>query len=143
LEITTETLENRQMRLTIEIDDEQAAKGMQRAARQIARQVNIPGFRKGKAPYELIVQRFGEDTVRQEAAEILVEEAFREAMKQEEITPYAPGVLDNVDLDPMSFTFIVPLHPTVELGDYRSYRRKVKKVRVYKKDVQEALEKMQ
>jgi len=140
LEITTESLENRQLRLTIEVDEERAQQAMRRAARQIAKQVNIPGFRKGKAPYGLIVQRYGEDTVRKEAAEALAEAVYREALEQEEIELYAPGGLEEVILHPITFKFTIPLRPTVELGDYRNYRLKPPRVRVSKKQVQQALE---
>jgi trigger factor len=140
LKITTETLDNRQLHLTIEVDEERTRKAMQRAARQIARQVNIPGFRKGKAPYELILQRYGEDTVRQEAAEVLVQQVYREALEQEGIEPYAPGELEEIELNPIIFQFTISLPPVLDLGDYRSYRLKPPKVRVYKKDVQQALE---
>jgi trigger factor len=140
LNITTETLESRQLRLIIEMDEEETQRAMQRAARRISKQVNIPGFRKGKAPYSLILQRFGEDTVRKEAAEALIEEAYDGALKKEEIEPYAPASLDELELDPIAFTFTVPLSPTVDLGDYRDYRLKHKQPRVSKKQVQEALE---
>ena len=143
MEISTETLEDRQLRLTIELNEEQTEKAMRRAARRIARQVNIPGFRKGKAPYERIVQQYGEDTVRQEATEMLAEEVYREALKQEEITPYAPGRLEDVEPDPFTFTFTVPLPPTVDLGDYRAYRLEAKKVQVPEKDVERALDEIQ
>lgn len=140
MNITTEPLESRQLRLIIEMDEEETQKAMQRAARRISKQVNIPGFRKGKAPYSLILQRFGEDTVRKEAAEALIEEAYDEALKEKEIEPYAPASLDELELDPIAFTFTVPLSPTVDLGDYRDYRLKYKQAKVSKKQVQEALE---
>lgn len=140
MKITTEALLDRQLHLTIEVDEEQTKKAMQRAARHIARQVNIPGFRKGKAPYELIIQRYGEDTVRQEAAEALVEKAYRDALEQEEIEPYAPGKLDEVELNPITFQFTISLPPMLDLGDYRNYRLKARKARVFKKEIQEALE---
>ena len=140
MKVSTETLQNRQLHLTIEVDEERTQKAMRNAARQIARQVNIPGFRKGKAPYELIVQRFGEDTVRKEAADALVEKVYREAIEQEEIQPYAPGALQDVELKPLTFQFTISLPPALDLGDYRNYRRKPRKVRVYKKEIQQALE---
>ena len=140
MKITTEPLENRQVILTIEVDEERTQQAMRRAARQIARQVNIPGFRKGKAPYGVIVQRHGEDTVRQEAADMLAQEVYSEALEQEEIEPYAPGVLDEVVLRPITFRLTIPLRPTVDLGDYRNYRLKPPKVKVSKKEVQQALE---
>ncbi len=140
MNITTEPLESHQLRLVIEMDEEETQQAMQRAARRISKQVNIPGFRKGKAPYNLVLQRFGEDTVRKEAAEAVVEEAYDEALKQKEIEPYASAELEKVDLDPITFTFTVPLRPTVDPGDYRDYRLKCKQVRISKKQVQEALE---
>jgi trigger factor len=140
LEITTESLESRQLHLTVKVGEEQTQQAMQRAARHIAGQVNIPGFRKGKAPYQLIVRRFGEDTVRQEAADALTETVFREAMEQKKIEPYAPARLEKVELDPITFHFTISLPPTVELGNYRDYRLHPRKVKVSKKEVQEQLE---
>jgi trigger factor len=140
LNITTESLENRQLRLTIEMDEEETQRAMQRAARHISRQVDIPGFRKGKAPYDLILQRFGEETVRKEAAEALIEKSYDEALEKEAIEPYAQPSLDELELDPIAFTFIIPLSPTVDAGDYRDYRLKYKEPKVSKKQVQEALE---
>lgn len=140
MKITTEPLENRQLVITIEVDEERAQQAMRRAARQIAKQVNIPGFRKGKAPYGVIVQRHGEDTVRKEAADMLAQEVYREALEQEGIESYAPGVLDEALLYPITFRLTVPLRPTVDLGEYRDYRLKPSKVKVSEKEVQQALE---
>ena len=140
MNITTESLENRQMRLIIELDEKETQQAMQRAARNISRQVNIPGFRKGKAPYDLILQRFGEDTVRKEAAEAVLEEVYDKALEQERIEPYAPAALEKADLDPIAFTFTIPLRPVIELGDYRDYRLKYKQAKVNKSQVEEALE---
>jgi trigger factor len=142
LKVTTEPLGNRQLLLAIEVDEKRTEQAMQQVARQIAKEANIPGFRKGKAPYTLILQRYGEDAIRKEAVEALAEVAYREALEQEGIEPYAPAALDEVALHPITFKFTVPLRPTVELGDYSNYRLKPRKVRVYKKEVQQALERI-
>jgi len=140
LKIITEPLEDRQLLLTIEVDEERAQQAMQQATRQIAREVNVPGFRKGKAPYGVIVQRYGEDAIHREAADILAKKVYSEALEQEEIEPYAPGVLDEVLLHPITFRLTIPLRPTVGLGDYRDYRLKPSIVGVHKEEVQQALE---
>jgi len=142
LRITTEPLEDRQLSLTIEVDEEETKQAMRRAARKIARQVNVPGFRKGKAPYEVIIQRFGEETVRREAADLLGEEVYPKALDQEDIEPYGPGVLKELLLDPITFKLTVPLLPAVDLGDYAGFRQKHRKARVYRKEIAEALEKI-
>ncbi|HEY68324.1 MAG TPA: trigger factor family protein, partial [Thermoflexia bacterium] len=116
MKITTEPLGNRQLLLTIQVDEERTQQAMRQVARRIAKEVRIPGFRKGKAPYDRIVQRYGEDTLRKEAADMLVQDVYREALEEEGIESYAAGVLDEVILNPLTFEFIVPLHPTVDLG---------------------------
>jgi len=140
LKIATEPLEDRQLLLTIEVDEERAQQAMRKAARRMAKDVSIPGFRKGKAPYDVIVQRYGEDTVRKEAADMLAEEVYREALEQEGIEPYAPGVLDEIVLRPITFRLTVPLQPLIDLGDYRSYRLKPPKVEVSREELQQAFE---
>lgn len=140
MKITTDYLEDRQARITIEIDEEQTERAMRRAARQISRQVEFPGFRPGKAPYDRVVQRFGESVIREEAAELLIEPSFEEALQEEELTPYAPATLEEVFTDPVSFTFLVPLIPEVDVGDYRDYRLKPPKVKADKQAIKERLE---
>jgi trigger factor len=142
LKITTEPLANRQLRLTIEVDDERTQQAMRRTARQIAKQANFPGFRKGKAPYELVVQRYGEETIRQEAADALIEEVYREALEQEGIEPFDAAVLEKTELDPITFNFTIPLRATVDLGNYRNYRLKPRKVKVRRREVRQALEQL-
>lgn len=142
LKITVEPAGMRLLRLTVEVPEEQVEQEMRRTARQIAREVTIPGFRKGKAPYNIIIQRYGEDAVRREAADALAERVYRAALEGEEIAPYAPATLVEVELAPMRFAFDVPLPPVVELGDYRSLRIKSPAVRVTEKEVAEVLERL-
>ncbi len=108
--------------MTIEVDDEKTREAMQRAGREIAKQVDIPGFRRGKAPYAAIVQRFGEDAVRRQAADLLADDVYSEALEQEQIEPYAQAELEDVKLDPITFKLTIPLRPIVDLGAYREYR---------------------
>ncbi len=140
LKITTEALENRQLHLTIEVSEKRTEQAKRQVARRISREVNIPGFRKGKAPYNVVVQRFGEETVFQEIANVLADEVYRKALEQEEIEPHSAGILEDVTPDPLTFTFTVPLRPTVDLGDYRDYRLDPPDVEVSAEELEEALE---
>ena len=140
MEIITEPLESRQLRLIIKLDEERTRQAMRLTARQIAKNTNFRGFRKGKAPYELVLQRYGENTLRQEVANELVQTVYLEAIEQEGIESYAPGVLDEIELEPITFTFTVPLLPTLDLGDYRDYRLDPPSVMVSQEEVQQALE---
>jgi trigger factor len=141
--VETKLLENRQATLTVEVDQERVDSALRKAARKIARQVNIPGFRKGKAPYHIIVQTYGEGALYDEALDELGQEVYKEALDETELEPYAPGLLDDIQLDPMVLTFTVPLRPEVELGNYRKVRVKREKVKVTKDEVNDSLEAIQ
>jgi trigger factor len=119
-----EHLENHTARLTVDVAPERVDKAMHDAARRIAREVNIPGFRKGKAPYNIVLQRVGQKAVLGEAIELLGNEVFREALDEAKIEPYAPGNLENVETEPtMKLVFVVPKQPEVDLGQYREIRQ--------------------
>lgn len=118
-----EHLENHSARLTVEVGADRVDKAMREAAHRISRQVNIPGFRKGKAPYNVVLQRFGTGAVLEEALEKLGNEVYREALEEAKIEPYAPGNLENVETEPqMKLTFVVPKQPEVDLSNYREIR---------------------
>jgi trigger factor len=138
-EVQTEILDDRQARLTVTVDPQRVEKEMKDAARRISRQVNIPGFRKGKAPYNIIKQYYGEDVIFEEALDRLGQEVYGEALDESEIEPYAPGVLSDVERDPVIMTFTVPLMPVVELNDYRSVRLPYEAEAITEEDVQRAL----
>ncbi|MGC9084095.1 MAG: trigger factor, partial [Anaerolineae bacterium] len=138
--VTTEEVGKRDLRLTVEIPEERVQQEMRRVAREISAQVNIPGFRKGKAPYSVILQRYGEERLREQVAEDLSREFYRAALQQEGITPYGPASLEDVQLSPMRLTFTLPLPPIVRLGDYRSLRVEFPPVEVTEEEIQEMLE---
>ena len=140
--LTIQTSEDdlRQLALTIEVDEDRVHKAMQKKARELAREVNLPGFRPGKAPYDVLVRRIGEDTLRAEAIEDLVQPVFEEALEQEGIEPYARPTLEDIETNPVVLKFTIPLSPTVALGDYRSIRQEVEDVQVTEEALNEALE---
>ncbi len=140
--LTVQTAEDelRQLTLTIQVDEERVRKAMQAKARELSRDVNLPGFRPGKAPYDVIVRRIGEETLRFEAIEDLAQPVFEEALEQEGIEPYAQPTLEDIEPNPVTLKFIVPLSPQVTLGDYRALRQPVEEVQVTEEAVDEALE---
>lgn len=140
LNIQTEHLENHTARLIVEVDEERLQRAMARAAREISRKGRIPGFRPGKAPLNVVMNLYGREYVLSEALDSLGNEIYREALEQAEIEPYAPGSLEKVDNDGRTLTFVVPLRPTVDLGDYRSIREPYEVQEVTEQMVEDALE---
>ena len=143
--LTIHTVEDelRQLKMTIEVDESRVRKAMQVKARELSRDVHLPGFRPGKAPYDVIVRRVGEETLRAEAIEDLVQPVFEEALEQEDIMPYARPTLEDMELNPVVFKFTIPLSPSVTLGDYRAIREEVEDVEITEEAINEALEYVQ
>lgn len=139
-QVQTEILENRQARLVVEVEAAGVQKEMKAAARRIARKVNIPGFRKGKAPYNVIRQYYGDAAILDEAMENIVQAAYSNAIDEAEIEPYAPGNLEDVSFDPMVLTFTIPLAPETRLGAYRSVRVDYEAPKLEDSEIDEALE---
>jgi trigger factor len=123
LNIQTERLKNHTARFTVELNLDRLEQAKQTAAKQLAKKVNIPGFRKGKVPYKILVKYIGEGALLEDAIEILGNDVYKEALDESGVDPYGPGQLEDFKIEPQpTLTFVVPLQPTVELGEYRSTR---------------------
>ncbi len=124
MKIETQPRDDHQVNMIVEIEPEQMEGAKHRAARRISERKNIPGFRPGKAPYDVVIRSFGEGVIVEDAVDILLDEVYPKALEQVKLEPGAAGSLEKVeDLDKTpKFTFTVPLAPSVNLGDYRSIR---------------------
>jgi trigger factor len=143
LKVTTDSLENCEVLMTVEVDEQQTDKLLKAAAQRISKQVKIPGFRPGKAPYRMLVRRVGEETVRDEVLDDLSQSVFKQALEQAELEPYAPASMEDVTWDPLVMKVRVPVAPIIELGDYRAMRMEVEPVEVSEAAVDEALQGLQ
>lgn len=146
MQVTQEPLEPCQVALTIEVEPDKVVHAVDRAYREYAKYIAVPGFRKGKAPMNFVRQRVPESDVRQRAAELLVEPAYAAALEQEKIQPYAPPKLELVQLDltekPFIFKAVVPLAPQVELGAYTGLAVERPQYEVTPEDVEKQLERL-
>src|SRR5258706_7916278 len=140
LNIDTQFLDDRQAKVTVTVDPERLQLELQAAARRIAGKVNIPGFRKGKAPFPLVMRYFGEDAIFDEALEPLGQAVYAEAIEEAGLEPYAAGSLDDISRNPLVLSFTVPLMPEVELGKYRDIRDKYEPIEVKDSDVEDAID---
>ena len=144
LQITTEENEQRELAVTIEVPEDRVQKAMRQTARKLSRRFNIPGFRKGKAPYSVVVSYLGgAQAVRAETVEELVQPVFQEAMEEIDAEPYAQASFDDMQMEPLVLKFTIPLSPTIELGEYRSIRKEIEPVVITDEAVEEALERVQ
>lgn len=124
MKLTTERKPGSILELNITADDAEYQKAIDDAITRQSRNVQIPGFRKGKAPRHM-VERFygGREVFAQDAAEKLMDKLYREALEQEEINPVGDPELTSMELDPsLIFVVAVPVYPEIELGDYTAVR---------------------
>ena len=136
----TEPMENRQLALKVEVAQERVEQELRKAARKLAGQYRIPGFRKGKAPYHIVTQYVGLPALFDEFIEELGQEVYRTAIEQEKIEPYAVAALDIETLEPLTYSFVVPLEPEIDLGDYRSLRVEEEEPVIDEAEIDEQLE---
>lgn len=124
MKIESQPREDHQVNLIVEVDPDQMEKAKRKAARKISERAKIPGFRPGKAPYDVVKRFYGDGAITEEAVEVLVDQIYPDVLKEAGVQPGAAGSLENIEkLDPPVLKFLVPLAPTVDLGDYRSIRK--------------------
>jgi trigger factor len=142
LTIHSEEDSERQLNVTVEVPEERVQAEMRRKARQLAREVRIPGFRRGKVPYNVLVQRVGETALRADAVEDMLEAVLVETLEELDEVPYRQPMLEDMELEPLVLKMTIPLEPEVALGDYRAIRKEIEPVEVTDEAFSDALEQM-
>ncbi|MDO4920464.1 MAG: trigger factor [Phascolarctobacterium sp.] len=121
MNVTVERVENEAtLKITAPAADVNA--GFKKAVQKIANSVNIPGFRKGKAPRAIIEMHYGKEAVKQEAFEIVANKAYSEALEQEHLIPVEDPKVEASTFEEgkdMELTIKVTLKPEPELGEYK------------------------
>ncbi len=121
MQVTAEQTNPCTIILEITIDEAQVSRAFESSYREFSRYANIPGFRAGKAPRALVEKYTDTVRVKQHALEKIVRDAYTQAVKEQEITPYREGEIIPVELHdkkPFTFKAIVPLEPQVKVGQY-------------------------
>lgn len=122
MSVSVEKLEKNMAKLTIEVFAEDLEKAIQGAYLKQKNRINIPGFRKGKAPRAMIEKMYGAGIFYEDAANALIPEAYSKAVDECEETIVSQPVIDVVQLEkgkPFIFTAEVALKPGVTLGEYK------------------------
>ena len=124
MKFTRDDGEDRQAILHIEVEDDRVEKHLQRAHQKVAARINIPGFRKGKAPRNIVEQFVGRDYLLEEAMESLVPEAVGVAIEESDIpSTHTPPRVNVTERDPIvKIDATVALPPVATLGDYKKLK---------------------
>ena len=121
MNVTVERVENvATLKITAPATDVNA--GFKKAVQKIANNVNIPGFRKGKAPRAIIEMHYGKEAVKQEAFELVANKAYSDALEQEKLIPVEDPKVESSTFEEgkdMELVIKVTLKPEPELGEYK------------------------
>ena len=145
MEVTVNNLENHQVELEITVPAEELGKAYQAAYKKIVSKVNIPGFRKGKAPLLIVEKQYGVETVLREAFDIVAPKAMSEALQQEDmdlVTRPEIGVVTLEKGKDVVFKATATKKPEVKLGEYKGLKVEVTKDVVDDNAIQEQLVRM-
>ena len=122
MKITQDEVVERQTVLHIELEDNDIDPYIDRAYRRVVQRVNIPGFRKGKAPRRIIEQYFGRESLLNEVLDSMLPELTGKAISENDLDAVGLPSIDLEGFEPFQFSAIVPLRPEVDLGEYKSIR---------------------
>jgi trigger factor len=139
-----EKKETNQVELTISVDKEEFDKAMNQAYRKNVGKMNVPGFRKGKAPRKIIEKMYGEGVFFEDAVNACYPAAYDAAVAEAKIEPVDHPEVTVDELSPEGFTFkaLVTVKPEVKISDYKGLIVEKSRVSVTEKDVKEELNRM-
>lgn len=143
MEVSTTEIESRQAILTAKVEDEWLDPFLRTASRRLATRVDIPGFRRGKAPHAVIVQRMGKEALVREVIDDLGKAVYDEAVEESGLEPIQLDDFEIAEWEPLTLRMTVSLEPVIELGDYRSIPVAMEEIHVEDDDVQEVLQDLQ
>jgi trigger factor len=141
-----EKLEGNSGVLTVEVSAEKVSEGLDEAFKKVVKQVNVPGFRKGKMPRPMFEKRFGVESLYEETINILLPEAYEQAIEE---TGIEPVDRPNIDVEQIEkgknfiFKATVTVKPEVKLGEYKGLEVEAFDTDVTDEDVNKELEALQ
>jgi trigger factor len=142
VKVSTERIPDSQVVLEIEVEPERMEKSLEKAYRRLAQRTKVPGFRQGKAPRPMLERYLGIETIRREALDILIPEAYRQAITEEKIEPVDLPAIEVTQEEPLVFKATVPVRPSIDLGDYRAVRVEREPPTVREEQVDEQVEEL-
>ncbi|GGD03297.1 trigger factor [Pontibacillus salipaludis] len=141
-----EKLEGNEGQLTVEVDADEFKVALDKAFAKVVKDIQVPGFRKGKVPRPIFEQRFGVESLYQDALDIILPEAYSNAIDEAGITPVDRPEVDVEQIEKgknLIFTAKVTVKPEVTLGEYKGLEVEAQDTTVTDEDVENELKQQQ
>lgn len=140
----TEKLEHSQVKLTIAVSAAELDKAKETAYKRNKNQIQVPGFRRGKAPRKIIEKMYGEGVFLEDALNIVYPEVYPKAVEEAAITPVGPADVnvDNMTEEGFEFVCTVPVEPEVTVGQYKGVEAERADDAVTDDDIKEELDRL-
>ncbi|MDE2788604.1 MAG: trigger factor [Chloroflexota bacterium] len=142
MKVTRDNSSPIEVTLTVELATEDENPFIDRSYRRVVSRLNIPGFRRGRAPRHIVESMMGRTALLQEALEFMVPETLDKVLQDEEVSAFGEPSIEVTELEPVSFTATVPLEPTVDLAGYRDIRVETEPVEVTDEEVDGVLDRV-
>ncbi len=144
MSLKTENLEHNMVKLTIEVSAEEFEKAMQGAYLKAKNKINIPGFRKGKAPRAMIEKMYGAGIFYEDAANALIPAAYDKEIANCDLDIVSQPKIDVVQIEKgkeFIFTAEVAVKPEVTLGEYKGLEVPKAEIEVTEEEIQKEIDK--
>ena len=128
--------------ITIKIEGKEWQDALDKAFEKANKKVKIDGFRQGKAPKEVFIKKYGEESLFMDAADLVLQPAYQKMLdenKDVEIVAQPEVALKSISKDGVEFIFTITTKPEVKLGKYKKLGVKKEKVEVTKEEIENAL----
>ena len=128
--------------IEIKIEGKDWENCLDKAFKKRNKEVKIDGFRKGTAPKEVYLKKFGKESLYMDAIDSAVEDAYKKALEDSKLTPVIEPKLDvkTVDEKSATFQFTIITKPEVKLGEYKNLKIKKEKAKVTKEEIEKEIE---
>ena len=142
MKITKESSSNVEVIINVEMETSDEDPYIDRSYRRTVGRLNIPGFRKGKAPRSIVENYVGRTALVQEALDFMIPETLNQVLQDEDIQAFVEPRVEVMELEPVIFNATVPLEPTVDLGDFYNVRLEKEEVEISDDEVDRVLDRI-
>lgn len=141
----TEKLDNSLIKLIIHVEADELEKATATAYHKNVSKINVPGFRKGKAPRKMIEGMYGRDFFFEDAVNMSYPEAYEKALKESGFEPVSRAEVDIIEVtenDGYTFSATFAIKPDVKIGEYKGLSAEKDKVSIIEKEITGELDRM-